>query len=253
LNDIRADLLQEYNEILLKLAMDSFSVIKGKEFDLENEKIKSEDKLSISQAHKKKIDRLLNKHLITQSISIFIKGTSTVLKKISVLISIFVIIFGITIVNVDAARIKLLNLILDVEKEYTSIKLTNNKKGNVLGNSLYINWINSYAPTYIPNGYTVYNISNDNNMKFIEYRNMDKNLNDEPIVFIQMPTESKGNVDTENAKVVNIQIHGYDGILIEKNNFISIIWHNDEYLFDLSGYESKVQMIKIAESVKFLQ
>lgn len=68
-----------------------------------------------------------------------------------------------------------------------------------------------------------------------------------------MSTEAKGNVDTEDAKVVNIKIHNYDGILIEKNNLVSIIWHNNEYLFDLSGYERPDEMIKIAESVKFLK
>lgn len=82
---------------------------------------------------------------------------------------------------------------------------------------------------------------------------MEKDSDNQPIVFIQMPTDTKGVVDTEDAKVTYIQINSYEGVLIEKDNGVSIIWYNDEYLFDLSGYESKSEMIKIAESVKFLE
>ncbi|GFN35730.1 hypothetical protein TXYLGN1_15170 [Tepidimicrobium xylanilyticum] len=81
---------------------------------------------------------------------------------------------------------------------------------------------------------------------------MKKDSDNQSIVFIQMPTETKGVVDTEGAKITYIEIHDYEGVLIEKNNRISIIWHNDEYLFDISGYESKSEMIKVAESIKFL-
>lgn len=253
MNDIRKDLLEEYDEILLKLALDNFSAIKGREFQLENEKIKECEEFSISQSDSKKISKLLNKHLMMQNISIFLKSTSAILKKASVLVVLFIIISGITILSVDAARAKLLNLVLNMEEEYTSIELTNNRSGNVLGNSLYINWENAYAPTYIPDGYTVQSISNAHNIKFIEYKNVEKNSDNQPIVFIQMPTQTKGVVDTEDAKVTYIQINSYEGVLIEKDNLVSIIWHNDEYLFDLSGYESKSEMIKIAESVKFLE
>lgn len=81
MNDIRKDLLEEYDEILLKLALDNFSAIKGKEFQLENEKIKECEEFSISQSDSKKISKLLNKHFMIQNISIFIKSTSAIFHK----------------------------------------------------------------------------------------------------------------------------------------------------------------------------
>lgn len=148
MNDIRKDLLEEYDEIILKLALDNFSIIKGKEFDLEKEKIKECEKFSISQSEIRKISKLLERYLMKQNIFVFIKDTAALLKKVSVFVVLFIIMSGTTIISVDAARSKLLNLILKMEDEYTSIELTNNRSGNVLGNSLYINWENAYAPTY---------------------------------------------------------------------------------------------------------
>lgn len=252
MTEVRRNLLKEYDEILLRLAMDSFAEIKGEEFDLENKGLK-EIGHSFSDEQKTAFDNLINTYFKKQTFYSLIKNTTSVSKKVSVFIILSSVVFGLTIVNVDAARTKLLNMILRVEDEYTSIKLENNKNGNVLKNSIYINWENAYAPTYIPEGYQIHNISNSGSMKFIEYLNESNNMISQPIVFMQMPTDSKGVVDTEDAKVTNIKIQDYDGIIIEKNKRVTIIWHNDEYLFDLSGYEDKSEMLKMAESVLLLE
>jgi hypothetical protein len=253
LSEVRRSLLDEYDEILLKLAMDSFANLKGKEFDLENEELKEKNEYSFSDEQNRTFSKMVNSYLKKQAFYSLIKGTSSILKKASVFIVLASIVFGLTIVNVDAARTKLLNMILRVEDEYTSIKLEKNKNGNVLNNSIYINWENAYAPTYMPDGYSIHNISNTGNMRFIEYLNESSDMNDKPIVFMQMPVEANGIVDTEDAKVTNIKIHDNDGIMIEKGERIIVIWHNDEYLFDLSGYEDKSEILKVAESVLFLK
>lgn len=239
--------------MLLKLAMDSFAEIKGKEFDLENTEIKELQDFSLSDVQKRIFNKLIDSYFRKQAIYSLIKSTGTILRKVSVFVLISFVVFGLTIVNVDAARTKLLNMILKIEDEYTPIELQNNKNGNVLNNSIYINWENAYAPTYIPNGYTIHNISNSGSMRFIEYHNKSSDMDNQTIVYMQMPVESRGVVDTEDAKVTNIKIHGSDGIVIEKDELVSVIWHNDDFLFDLSGYEAKSEILKIAESVLFLE
>jgi len=64
------------------------------------------------------------------------------------------------------------------------------------------------------------------------------------------------NRDTENAQFEEIQIQGYDGLLIEKNGWINITWADTDQnnFFTVYCYKiSKTIALNYAEAIKFAE
>ena len=86
---------------------------------------------------------------------------------------------------------------------------------------------------------------------FYQYTNA-SNCKGQVIVFVQYNSESSSlRVDTEEAKVEKIVINGSEGLLVEKEQLITILWHNDNSSFYLKSKTDKDLLIKIAESINY--
>lgn len=70
MSEVRRSLLDEYDEILLKLAMDSFADLKGKEFDLENKELKKKNEYSFSDEQNRTFSKMVNSYLTYRGMKI---------------------------------------------------------------------------------------------------------------------------------------------------------------------------------------
>ena len=145
---------------------------------------------------------------------------------------------------IPSFRVQVLNLLLTFDKEYTSIKLEESSSNITTG------FRNTYAPSYIPAGYWIDEISNMGESKIITY------INDEGkyIDFYEWAYSTTTNLDTENADMVkSVTINGKDGIFVLKDRIATISWSNNEKIFIITAYISEDEIIKIAESVIYIK
>jgi len=172
------------------------------------------------------------------------KQFKKIFTRIAVVVFILAIVFALVFATVPSFRVQILNFLLTFDKDYTAIKLGED------GGNTNAGFRNTYAPTYIPEGFWIKEISNMGESKIITY------INDEGeyIDFWDLDLSMTANIDTENADIIkSIAINGEDGIFVLKKEGISISWSNNEKIFIITAYISEDEIIKIAESVKFIK
>ena len=68
-------------------------------------------------------------------------------------------------------------------------------------------------------------------------------------------SNGSSSIDTENAIVENIQVNGYDGLYVEKNNRLQVVW-GDTDQGNLIGILAtgiiKEEILHYAETMKFV-
>ena len=108
----------------------------------------------------------------------------------------------------------------------------------------------SYLPSYVPDGYWEDDISqSDTHTKAIYINNENDN-----IIYYQKLISSFTSIDGENYIEDDININGMNGKIYEYDKpdeikYYIIIWTDSKYSYQVIGYVSKEDMVKIAESV----
>lgn len=110
-------------------------------------------------------------------------------------------------------------------------------------------------PTKLPSDYHIVNETNDRNMKSIAYGN-----ESDGFILFQQHNENSGiHVDTEEAdEVFHTRIHGQEGLLVRKNEMMTLVWQEGMNLFVLMESATNLkkeepELIEIAESVLLLK
>ena len=68
-------------------------------------------------------------------------------------------------------------------------------------------------------------------------------------------SNGSSSIDTENAIVENIQVNGYDGLYVEKNNRLQVVWGDTDQgnlIGILAIGISKEEILHYAETMKFV-
>ncbi|GAB6173596.1 hypothetical protein JCM15765_30740 [Paradesulfitobacterium aromaticivorans] len=86
------------------------------------------------------------------------------LNRVAVAMLVVIVILFTTVASVQAVRVRVLNFLMDIQPKYTSFELKENDSGSG-GRSPVVNWTKAYVPTYMPDGYKVSNISNNELLK----------------------------------------------------------------------------------------
>lgn len=168
---------------------------------------------------------------------------------VAVLVLIFVII-TIFVANVEAIRIKVLNFMMDETEKYTSVDIKEESdvlESESISRAIPPDWEGQYAPTYIPEGFRITEAKNYNDTSSIVYLNDARQM----ILFQKWPRENVNlRIDTEGTDTTSININGFEGLLVEKDDIIRVMWYSDDVLFTISSQIDKNELIKIAESVQ---
>lgn len=245
-------LTKELMDIKLKLAIDDWVESEGERLYQENEDIKSNPSYQPSDEARAKFNNLLNHQYKVSKIRQSYKFAYKIINKIAMLFVLICIAFIVSVFSVEAVRVKVVNLFLSVQDSYTEINLQDHNGENIVGDKLYINWKNAYVPTKIPKEFFISKLINSDNMKSVEYSDSKENI----ILFQQRDENSNMNMDTEDSEVIEkVSINNLQGVLITKDNLITITWVENSFLFILSADEniiSKEVILEIASSVKLI-
>lgn len=142
--------------------------------------------------------------------------------------------------TVHMIQIGLLKLDMQTYQERTSYGLQ--PSGETL--DVPAEWEGSFYPTYIPEGFVLYDCISHN----AEYRTE----NDETLTFSECEYGSRVSLDTENAEMSKAQINGTEATLVEKNGWVAVVWaaNNRFFVIDMDGNIEEI--LKVAESVTMI-
>lgn len=231
-----------YEDRIFSLAMKNISAeVEGKILYREN--MQPVIELPPPEA-KERFTRLLDKHLKNRRKNMR-KGN--LLRKALLIVAAAVAVFAVAMLTVSAFRAQVLNLFMTPEKDYTYVQITDSAPEPSIS-SLPVDWKNAYMPTYIPDGYEVTSVTNINNFKSIRF---DKDSS--ALYYSEFNSTNGMALDTETAPLAKpVSINGYDGTLIQKESKLNITWVMANRLFTIAGNISQEELIKIAESVKYI-
>lgn len=167
-------------------------------------------------------------------------------KKAAVILMVITIGFTSMVVGVEAFRIELMRLFIDVQEKYTEITFDEIESAP---SELLKDFSYYYYPEYIPEEYTLTDVG-AGKFKINMYFTNEKG---EKISFTQTPSNTKVQFDTENAVVKDITILGMNGMYIIKNNRKTLIWHDNEKMFYIIGIIEEEELFQMAESIKYVQ
>lgn len=160
------------------------------------------------------------------------------------LILIFFICLTTAIATISDVRVKVMELLINIEGRYTEIGLIERDVESIV---IPAEWNGAYFPSSIPDGYEmVYcNQHSDNGYYNIMYQNADGKALD----FIEGQVSSSVNIDTEDASIEFIMIHGNPGIMAQKEEKVYISWSEYQTYFILIYDGTAQNAMEIAEKV----
>lgn len=246
----RDKLLKELEELQIRLFMASYAEYEGKRLIEENRELRKDPFYQPTDEKIKVFKKAVNKEYNRQRFKNILKGTSKHIRNPAVVLLIVILFLGSSTLSVKAIRTQLLNLLINIEKEYTTIQLGELAEEEKIF-CLYEDWHNAYAPTYIPEGYLVSRMDQKRSKKSIILEDKDRNS----IMFHQLNEEYSQNIDTEDSnETTKLDINGEDAIYTNKSGTKKLAWKNDQYVFILESINiSDEDMIKIAESVRYFE
>jgi len=195
----------------------------------------------------RRMKKLIARHDRKETFNKLRNRTIRFLPKAAIFLLVLLGSFTIVVASVQALRVKALNIILNIQNQYTSIQTTDENNGQRRQGNEQIptNW-SGYVPNYIPQGFKVSKTEERDMLKAIYYTNEQG----QTIRFTQYrSSDTDLRIDTEGATVQYITIHNNDALLAEKQGLVSIGW-KEEFLFSLIGEVDRTEMTKMAESIR---
>lgn len=146
----------------------------------------------------------------------------------------------IAIAKVDFIRVRVLQLLIDVQEEYTELSLVEDEAASF---DVPMNWRGAYYPSYIPEGYELSDL--DPLVNDVVYTNS----KGERIVFSECDQATETNIDSEDAVLSYDAVNGATALILEKNGTM-ISWSDGIKYFIVLTDIPKEESLKIANSVR---
>ncbi|PKM51424.1 MAG: hypothetical protein CVV02_07410 [Firmicutes bacterium HGW-Firmicutes-7] len=175
-----------------------------------------------------------------------VQKLGTYSKRAAVVVLAVIITAATVTVSVEAYRIQFLNFIIETKEKYSLVNIEEDTGATIDFNQLPTDWMNFYYPTYIPRGYIFKQASGDEVQKRMVFEDFDYH----EITFIQAELSASMQLDTEDGDVIQLEINGNRGMLIEENGYVIINWYNQEKLFTLDGEIDQNILIQMAKSIE---
>ena len=165
---------------------------------------------------------------------------NTVGKRVASIVVVFILCLFITVFSVKALREPFINFVVETYEKFTSIFV----EKDTLDENIEFKVM---TPQYIPEGYVAGEPLNDENSYMCIYSNSDGT----DLIYTQNLNGGwQGTIDTENSDYEKIKINSFEGIYYINKGMDCLVFNDGIYTFHFSGYISKDEIIKIAESVK---
>ena len=244
-NKIILDEIQDQHlDTMIKLAFEYEDALEAQENSEKNEEMpiidaarkedvwnKALEKIAEMEAEEKKKSRIVQ----------FRRSIPRIIEVAACLILVMGIATPFAIANVEAIRVKVMELLIDIQEDHTELSFVENE--NV---EFYVpaEWQGSYYPSYIPDGFYLTERGKLN--CYVTY----ENEQGECIDFSEYSAEDSVSINSENAELSYTTINGVDAFVIERENSVIIAWNSDDKFFVLTANTTKEEALEIANGVK---
>ena len=106
--------------------------------------------------------------------------------------------------------------------------------------------IEDFVPTYVPDGFHIKSVDEDENPFFISF--IDEKDDYYSIDFYRSARSSA--IDTEDATMEELEIIGYPGFVVKKDGDITVVWYPENSQYIIGGTISENEIYSILGSIK---
>lgn len=227
-------LINDYNDALINLAVSEMLEQCGKELE---EKYKDVEDVTPSPEAAEKFEKALNKAYRNGQLRSFRTKIAKFGRYAVTVCAAFIIVFAVSVVSVDALRLRFLEWLVNIHESHSSLKINNN-------NNAYYDIMHA---DYMIDGYKLINY-NDNG-KIIEM-NYSNNINNIKIrIYLNDPTF---NTDNENTLSEEVYINENRGQYQKSELMSAIFWYSGEKSYCISTNDiqiTKDELVEIAQSI----
>lgn len=165
-------------------------------------------------------------------------------KKIAAVLIVISIASSIVTMSVEAFRVRFFNLVIETSQKFSLVSQEEIGETQVVY-EVPSEWGTHYYPEFLPEDYDLNRTRALNDTKIMIF----SNGTNQDIVFSQGPLSGESQIDSENGKVIEVDINGNNGVLAIKEGIKILNWSNNEKSFSIQGNIEEAVLLAIAESV----
>lgn len=226
-------LMEEYENSVMSLAVSEMLEKLGRELE---EEYKDMEDIPPNPEASEKFYKALDKEYRKGQIRSFCKKAARFGRYAITICAAVIVIFSISVVSVDALRIKFLDWLTNVHSTHTAYNDSSQS-------------ISTIYPEFIPTGYILQLYNNEGDLTTESFVNSNENY----ITIIISPSNYIFNSDNEETYSETVEINDYTGIYSIKQNCSMLIWSSEEEIYTITTNDSSITkeiIIKIAQSLK---
>lgn len=250
----REKLLDEYEDSLFALIMDEFAEEEGKRLLEENERLKQDPNANIPINTNKRCLRTISRTFARKRHQEVRTLFSKALKKVAVFVLAIVTMYGTAYAAFSEVRVQTLNFLIavsDVSARLTLVSVGDSTNSISTDKKL----LHGYRIPNLPDEFVLEDEEISRKSSWVQY--IDENDANIEIVFsVTLGNGTVLNIDSEDAaSVQKVKIHGFDGLLIEKNDRIDVVWgdtDHDALISVFSNGMDRETVIFFAEAITYI-
>lgn len=256
----RRDKLQEnYEDALFALLMDEVAEREGQRYLEENERLKKDPDSAVPEELDRRCLKLIRQTFAKDRRRAAGLTAYRVFRQAAMVIVIGMLLFATAFAAFPEVRIKTLNLIIEVSDIATTMSLegadnTEYDAKRIPDVGLDTDGtLRGYAIPAVPEGFVMDDSNDGRTSSWVQYRNEEGAIISFDITTAEGSTH---NIDTEGAKVTPITIHGYEGLLIEKDSQVHITWGDIDQDSFISVFCDKIngeQALALANEIVYIE
>ncbi len=160
--------------------------------------------------------------------------------KVAVIVLLFITASFLTVMSVDAIRVRILNYFIERSEKSTTYFMDHESSG------VTIDAEGIALPTYLPSGYRMVSFVDIGDYFLFHFKD---DAGNELILEI-LAEDSIVGIDSENAYIEHIKVNSQPAEYFVKNNISTIVYKFDDRIYVLSGPLIKDELVKITESME---
>ena len=254
----RKRLLDNYEDALFALMMDELAEQEGQRLLEENERLKQDPAAAIPEDVDKRCLKTIKRTFARKHHMVVMRLVSAMFRKVAVFAFVMMIMYGTAYAAFPEVRTKTLNLLIEMSDVSARLTSDNNvgsaNSGNRAENVSNDGILQGYQLPPVPDGFEILSMGSTSMSGWIRYTdNQKKSI----YISISAAENMVRNRDSEDVdSIESIQIHSYDGLIIEKDDRIDITWcdtdRNNFISIACTGIERN-SVIQFAEDLEFFE
>lgn len=243
----REMLREQYEDALFALLMNEVAEAEGKKALEENQRLRDSGEVVIPEATHRRCLRTIARKAAQRDAKRLGCTVSKVVSKVAVVALVGMLTFTTVFAASEDFRVRTLNFIIEIFDDRTEIRLPPEQL-DLAGQT---QTVPQFSVGWLPEGFALEDEGENTSTVWETYKS------DDTVASISISgkdlTDGGLNVDTEDAQMVTVQLHGRDALLTEKDDISQVRWQYSEespWLFSIigQGVDSDT-LLKIAESV----